>query len=258
MIAITRVNLYEQMTLQKIVGIRAYDMQDNQVFNFSPISNANSNAINTCQETFKRFLNAIPEENSKLIVRLKKYHNTKEPDEIVYQLNLHEAKENSTHTTEQMNGQNPWGNQEEFNKQVDARVTERMETVKTANEVEELKKKLKDLETPLGRGMTVLGNIGEGLAEGVNTWARKNGYAGASTMQGDNPPDKNNSDDIEEATIIEEEKNGLTEEQKYEQAVQLFFDAGATGQFLLDVAKKVKQNPELLGMLANFLKIPKP
>ncbi len=251
MITIGTAHLYEQMKIQKIVGIRVFDNEDHLVFHYSPKeAGASTTAQDNCKEAFKQFLKGIPEKG-KVIVRLKKHHNLKESEEIVYELLLEDVAEP---TINKPNGQeqqttNSW-NPEQFNEQLDKRVKEAMTSARAEQENIDLKKKIEDLEKPIGRMGSYITNIAEFASAGVDNWARKNGYAGP-TMQGP-------YDDAEEAEIIEEEEDETIKQKKYQEAVQIFDDNGSTGQFLLDVANKVKQDPNLLNMLANFLNIPKP
>lgn len=256
MIEIKKDYLYSQMRTQEIMGVHVFDTDENLVFSWNTEQQRKSPEVtNKCVAALKAFLTAMGD--NKLIVRLKKFSNTSKGEEICYFINpLNETE--TTHiqgnTTQQANNTDTV-NIKEMNAEISKRVTEKLDKIKNETEVKDLREQLQRSNEPWNRVGTVLGVALEKIAD-IGEKYMQNMETHAPTMQGTETKKSKEEPLIEDAEILSETKE-LTEQEEFEQAVQLLSDAGVKGSFLLALAKKVKANPKLIDMLALYLKIPK-
>jgi len=256
MLEIKKENLFSQMRTQNVMGARIFDTSENLVFSHIPESQKKSLDItNKCIASVKDFLTITG--NTKLIIRLKKFSNTKEDLEVCYlliPLNETETTHIQGSTTTQANNPDPVSIKE-MNAEILKRVNEKLDRIKNENEVKELRAQLTKSNEPWERVGTILGVALEKVAD-IGKQYMENMEAKAPTMQGTETKKPKEEPLIEDAEILSETKE-LTEQEEFEQAVQLLSDAGVRGSFLLALAKKVKANPKLIDLLAMYLKIPK-
>lgn len=240
MIQIEQTDLYNLMKKQEIVGARIYDMEDNLIFVYVPESMQKSkpmilNVINLVKE-FSKSVSAL------CIIRLKKYGNTRPEDELVYKVRLGHIE--SDQISKPLQGTAPGINIED---QIEKGVQREMVRIEKEKEVETLKAEIERLNKPMGRAEKIMGMGIDRLIQGVGNYMEKAGMT-APNLQG--------AEDIEEAVEVPD-KGEMDEDDMFDQAVQILFDHGVSGEFLLALAHKVKEKPSLITTIQKLLDLPK-
>lgn len=245
MIAVTQDHLFTLIRQQEIQGCRIFDMEENLVFVHNVESTQKS------KDQTKKVIAGIKQLTESVQgvckVCLKKFNNTKPDEEIVYRVRLGLQDDTENKKDPQMQGSSNYN----IEGRVKEEVAKEMNRMEKEKEVEVLKAEIAKLRKPFGRALEMsekmLGIATDKLIQGIAKYAENSGMV-KPNLQGEKE---------DQETIIIKDKKEMTEEEKFEQAVQILFDLGVTGDFLLALSKKVKEKPELLNTIQKILDLPK-